>query len=90
MTTSLILRGAQVFDVVAIVEPFGQVPRDIAGPVVGQKPWSIGWFGVIKAGEASCRQPEQHPVARFERTHELLVRLKRLKRLQCHSGQGCG
>ena len=42
-------------------------------------------------GKRFAVSPErQHPVARFERTHELLVRLERLKRLQCRSGQGCG
>ena len=44
----MIGRAAQVLDV-AVIEPFGEVAGDVAGTVVGQKPWSIGWLGLIKA-----------------------------------------
>jgi hypothetical protein len=49
----MIGRAAKVFDI-AIVEPFGQIARDIAGAVVGQQPWSIGWLGLIKVAGPQC------------------------------------
>ena len=44
----MIGRAAKVLDI-AVVEPFGQVARNVAGTVVGEQPGSIGWFGVIEA-----------------------------------------
>ena len=38
-----------------VVEPFGQVAGDVAGTVVGQQSWSIGWLGVIKATGPQCQ-----------------------------------
>ena len=41
-------RAAKVFDI-AVVKPFGQVARNVAGTIVGQQPWAVGWLGLIKA-----------------------------------------
>ena len=49
-------RAAQVFDV-AVIEPFGEVAGDVAGTVVGQKSWSIGWLGLIKERHSSELAP---------------------------------
>ena len=38
-----------------VVEPFGQVAGDVAGTVVGQKPWSMSWLGLIKAAGPQCQ-----------------------------------
>src|SRR5215510_11514717 len=50
----MIRRAAKVFDI-AVVEPFGQVARNVAGTIVGQQPWSIGWLGLIKAAGPQCQ-----------------------------------
>ena len=73
----MIGRAANVFDI-AVVEPFGQVTRNVAGTIVGQQPWSIGWLGLIQAAGPQCQvegvgnifrphagaQPPRHNVAR--------------------------
>ena len=43
----MIRRAAQMLDL-AVVEPPGQVARDVAGTVVGQEPGSIGRLGVVQ------------------------------------------
>ena len=61
----MIRRAAKVFDI-AVVEPFGQVARDIAGTIVGQQPWAIGWLGLIKAAGPQC---QVEGVGNIFRTH---------------------
>ena len=50
----MIGRAAKVFDI-AVVEPFGQVARNVAGTIVGQPPWSTGWLGLIQAAGPQCQ-----------------------------------